>query len=192
MNMESTKPAQTGDYDVKTRDFMARGLDAIFAADELSDTALSTAYRTQSKFSRHFPGWLLYRRVNAGVELFDRQLEAWAVLSARALSRSLKDNGRDYIGPKTRAKSVLIKKPDGRKVSVSWVSQAGRDGLDFAIYGRYAAGLHERADVFGIAHKTYQAIRDPVGKSMWIGLETFRAQLHAEYWQVREDERRGC
>lgn len=178
MNAETSKAAQTVDFDVKSRDFVTRGMDAIFAADQLSDTALTTAYRTAAKFSRHFPGWFLYRRVIAGVTLFDRQLEAWAILSARMLARSLKDNGRDYIGPKTRAKPL-------------WIAQAGRDGLDYAIFGRHAEGLHERADRFGVAHKTYQSIRDPVGKSMWIGLETFRAQLHAEFWQVREDERRA-
>lgn len=178
MNMESTKPAQTvGDYQLKSSDIVERGLDAIFAADALSDTALTTAARAQSKFSPYFPGWFLYRRVNAGVTLFDRQLEAWAVMCARQLSRSLKDNGRDYIGPKTRAKPL-------------WVAQAGRDGLDFAIYGRYAEGLHERAARFDVSNKTYQAIRDPVGESMRIGFETFRAQLHAEFWRVREDERR--
>ena len=85
-------------------------------------------------------------------------------------------SGRDYIGPKTRQKPL-------------WVAQAGRDGLDYAIFGKYAEGLHERADRFGIAHKTYQAVRDPVGRAMWIGLETYRAQLHAEYWRVRNDER---
>jgi hypothetical protein len=168
---------EAGDYTVRSNDLVARGIDAAFSGDTLSDTALTAAYRTAAKFSAHFPGWFLYRRVMAGTNLFDRQLEAWAVTSARMLSRSLKDNGRDYIGPKTRQKPL-------------WVAQAGRDALDFAIFGRYAEGLHERADRFGVAHKTYQAIRDPVGKSMWIGLETFRAQLHAEYWHVREDERR--
>lgn len=168
----------TGDYSIRSNDLVSRGVDAVFAGDTLSDTALTAAYRASAKFSPHFPGWFLYRRVIAGVELFDRQLEAWAVTSARMLSRSLKDNGRDYIGPKTRAKPL-------------WVAQAGRDGLDYAIFGRHAEGLHERADRFGVAHKTYQAIRDPVGKSMWIGLETFRAQLHAEYWDVRAEDRRG-
>ncbi len=153
-------------------------LDTAYAGDRLSDTALTAAYRTAAKFSPYFPGWFLYRRVVAGIDLFDRQLEAWAVLSARVLSRSLQDNGRDYIGPKTRQKPL-------------WVAQAGRDGLDFAIYGKHAEGLNERAERFGVSNKAYQKIRDPVGKSMWIGLETFRAQLHAEYWRVREDERRG-
>lgn len=180
MGVTETKAAQTVgmDYEVKSRDFMSRGLDAVFASDQLSDTAITTAYRAAAMFSPHFPGWFLYRRVIAGVTLFDRQLEAWAVTCARLLSRSLKDNGRDYIGPKTRAKPL-------------WVAQAGRDGLDFAIYGRHAEGLHERAERFGVSNKSYQAIRDPVGRSMWIGLETFRAQLHAEYWRVREDERRA-
>lgn len=172
MNAE-TRAAQTvGCWDLRGID-----LDGVFASESLSDTALTAAYRTAAKFSHHFPGWFLYRRVAAGIDLFDRQLEAWAVTSARMLSRSLKDNGRDYIGPKTRAKPL-------------WVAQAGRDALDYAIYGKYAEGLHERAGRYGVAHLTYQAIRDPVAKSMWIGLETFRAQLHAEYWHVRDEDRR--
>ena len=175
MTLMEAKPAQVvGCWDLRGID-----LDSVFASDTISDTALTAAYRTAAKFSPYFPGWFLYRRVAAGVDLFDRQLEAWAVMAARMLSRSLKDNGRDYIGPKTRAKP-------------RWIAQAGRDGLDFAIYGKHAEGLHERAERFGVAHKTYQAIRDPVGRAMWIGLDTFRSQLHAEYWRVREDERRAA
>lgn len=152
-------------------------LDGVFAGASLSDTALTAAYRASSHFSRYFPGWFLYRRVAGGIDLFDRQLESWAITSARLLARSRKDNGRDYIGPKTRAKPL-------------WVAQAGRDALDFAIFGKYAEGLQERAKRFGVSPSTYQAVRDPVAKSMWIGLETFRAQLHAEYWRVRDDEKR--
>lgn len=173
MNAAVQQTAQTvGCWDLRGID-----LDSIYANDALSDTALTAAYRASAHFSPYFPGWFLYRRVVAGVELFDRQLEAWAVTSARLLSRSLKDNGRDYIGHKTRAKPL-------------WVAQAGRDALDYAIFGRYAEGLNERAERLGVSNKTYQAIRDPVSKSMWIGLETFRAQLHAEYWHVREEEKR--
>ena len=171
MGNEATIAKAVGDWDLRSID-----LDSVFAADSLSDTAIDAAIRASSKFSPYFPGWFLYRRVVAGVGLFDRQLEAWAVMSARLLARSRKDNGRDYIGPKTRAKPL-------------WVAQAGRDGLDYAIFGKYAEGLHERADRFGVAHKTYQAVRDPVGRAMWIGLETYRAQLHAEYWRVRNDEK---
>lgn len=179
-------PQVVGCWDLRGID-----LDSVFASDSLSDTALTAAYRTAAKFSAHFPGWFLYRRVVGGIGLFDRQLEAWAVTSARLLSRSRKDNGRDYIGPKTRAKTVMVDR-GGREVPVSWIAQAGRDGLDFAIYGRYheGAGLVERAKRFGVHPTTYQSVRDPVAKSMWIGLETFRAQLHAEYWRVRDDEKR--
>ncbi len=163
---------------VRCWDVQDSRLDALFATDALSDTALDAARRAQAMFSPDFPGWKLYRRVVAGVDLFNGHLDEWATTSARMLAGSLRDNGRDYIGPKTRAKPL-------------WIAQAGRDGLGYAIHGQYAEGLHERAERFGVAHKTYQKIRDPVGRAMWIGLETFRAQLHAEYWRVREDERRG-
>lgn len=174
MNMETTKAAQTagGDWDLRGVD-----LDCIFAMQTLSDTAIDAAIRASAEFDSAFPGWFLYRRVVGGVGLFDRHLESWAVGSARMLSRSKKLNGRSYIGQTTRSKP-------------GWVAQAGRDGLDYAIYGRHPEGLGERADRFGVHPTTYQAIRDPVGKAMWIGLETFRSFLHAEYWRVRNDEKR--
>jgi hypothetical protein len=170
----ATNPAQTvGCWDLRGID-----LDNVFAADHLSDTAHSARYRTKAKFSPHFPGWELYRRVAGGMTLHDAVLEEWAVTTARMLSCALKDNGRDYISPKTRCKPL-------------WIDQAGRDGLDFAIFGRYPEGLHERGDRFGVAHRTYQKIRDPVAASICVGLNTYKSQLHAEYWRVREDERRA-
>ena len=161
-----------GDWDLRGVD-----LDAVFAQATLSDTAVDASIRASSHFDNAFPGWFLYRRVIAGVGLFDRQLEAWAVGSARMLARAKKLNGRSYIGMATRGKS-------------GWIAQAGRDALDYAIYGHFPAGLNDRARHFGVHSDTYQAVRDPVGKAMWIGLETYRAFLHAEYWRVRSDEKR--
>lgn len=160
-----------GDWDLRSID-----LDTLFACDELGDTAMSAAVRATAKFDQSFPGWFLYRRVASGTNLFDRQLEAWAVGCSRQLARAEKLNGRRWVSGAVRAK------PD-------WVAQAGRDALDFAIFGRYAEGLNERAQRFGVSNKTYQAIRDPMSRCMWIGLETFRAVLFAEYWQVRRDEK---
>lgn len=160
-----------GDWDLRGID-----LDTMFASDQLSDTAMSAAVRASAQFDPAFPGWFLYRRVVNGTGLFDRQLEAWAVGCGRALARAHKLTGRQWVSGAIRAK------PD-------WVAQASRDALDYAIFGRYAEGLNERAARFGVSNKTYQHIRDPMSRCMWIGLETFRSVLFAEYWQVRRDEK---
>lgn len=170
MSVESAITVQA-DYAVRGVD-----LDSLFAVDALSDTCIDAAIRTTAKFDNSFPGWLLYRRVVSGSNLFDRQLEAWAIGCARALSRAEQINGRAYISGATRRKSA-------------WVAQAGRDALDYAIFGRYAASADEREQRFGVSHKTYCKVRDPVARGMWIGMDTFRAMLFHEYWQVRRDEK---
>ena len=165
----TTKPA--GEWDLRGID-----LDPLFAMQELSDTCIDAAIRTQARFSDKFPGWFLYRRVVSGCHLYDRQLEAWAVGCARSLARSRKITGRSWIAGKVRARGA-------------WVAQAGRDALDYAIYGRYADSSESREVRFGVSAETYRKLRDPIAQSMWIGLETFRAELHAEYWRVRRDEK---
>src|SRR5690625_1090283 len=160
-----------GDWDLRGVD-----LDSLFAAGELSDTCLDAAIRTQARFSDKFPGWFLYRRVVSGCPLYDRQLEAWAVGCARSLARARTVTGHPWIAGKVRARP-------------GWVAQAGRDALDYAIFGRYPASASEREGYFGVSDKTYTKLRDPVAQSMWIGLETFRAELHSEYWRVRRDEK---
>lgn len=154
-------------------DWSLRGVDAdqVFASQQLSDTAMTAAVRVTARFDPSFPGWFLYRRVVAGVGLFDRQLEAWAVTNARMLSRMQKRSGREYI-------QAARRRPD-------WIAQAGRDALDYAIYGKYAAGLNDRGDHFGVSPKTYQAIRDPIAAGLWVGLQTFQSELHSEYFRVR-------
>jgi hypothetical protein len=167
-------PQATGDWSIRGRD-----ADQVFASSQLSDTALSAAVRVTARFDPSFPGWELYRRVVAGVGLFDRRLEAWAVTNARMLSRMTKKTPagqlRPYIGDISRSKP-------------GWIAQAGRDALDFAIYKRYPSGLNERGDRFGVREDAYQAIRDPVAAGMCIGLETFASELHAEYFRVRRIE----
>lgn len=160
-----------GDWDLRGVD-----LDSLFAIPELSDTCIDAAIRTQARFSDKFPGWFLYRRVVSGCPLFDRQLEAWAVGCARRMSRARTVTGRTWIAGKVR----------GRR---GWVAQAGRDALDYAIYGRYPDSSEARESMFGVSAETYRKLRDPMARSMWIGMETFRSELHAEYWRVRRDEK---
>lgn len=159
-------------------DMRGRDLDQVFAMQNLSDTALTAAYRVCARFDPAFPGWQLYRRIAAGIGLFDRHLEYSAIAVARRLARSEKLNGRSYISGAIRQKN-------------GWIAQAGRDALDFAIYGRYPASVDERARHFGIWRDTYKAVRNPIAAGLWIGVETFRSELHAEYLKVRRDEKRG-
>lgn len=155
-------------------DWTLRGVDAdqVFASQQLSDTAMTAAVRVTARFDPSFPGWQLYRRVVAGTDLFDRNLESWAVTTARMLSRMQKRGGREYI-------QAARRRPD-------WIAQAGRDALDFVVYGRYAAGLAERAERFGVSPKTYQRIRDPMAACLSIGLETFATELRGEYFRTRK------
>lgn len=171
MNVATAPVAASGDWDLRGID-----LDSLFAVSQISDTCIDAAIRAQSKFSDKFPGWLLYRRVVSGCPLFDRQLEAWAVGCARSLARARTATGRTWIAGKVRSRG-------------GWVAQAGRDALDYAIFGRYAGSSESREAWFGVSAETYRKLRDPVAQSMWIGLETFRAELHAEYWRVRRDEK---
>ena len=158
-----------GDWDLRGID-----LDTLFAMPELSDACIDAVIRTQARFSEKFPGWFLYRRVVSGSPLFDRQLEAWAVGCARGLARAMTVTGHPVVASRTRG---------------SWVAQAGRDALDYVIFGKYPATAHQRGEMFGIRNVTYAKLRDPIAQCMWIGLETFRAELHAEYWRVRRDEK---
>lgn len=157
-------------------DWQLRGVDAdqIFASQQLSDTAMTAAVRVTARFDASFPGWQLYRRVVAGVGLFDRHLEGWATSSARMLATSHQYKGRHYLKPSSYRED--------------WVDQAGRDALDFAIGRRFAAGLSDRAETFAVSPKTYQKIRDPVAGALCIGLQTFQAELHAEYFRVRRED----
>lgn len=156
---------------VKTKEvnvFKKQDLDGLFASPVLSDLAYKAARNTQAKFDSRFPGWALYRRVVAGIDVFDRDLEAWSISMARGVARGEKSNGRSQVSGKVRRKG-------------EWIAQAGRDGLDFAIFQKYAEGAKPRAERFGIDYRTYQRVRDAVAGGMTIGLNTFRSQLHAEY-----------
>ncbi len=158
-------------------DWLLRGSDpdCVFASQQLSDTALSAAVRASAKFHHEFPGWELYRRVVAGVDIHDHKLVDWATTSSRMLAEAKKVSGRAYISGSTREKS-------------GWVAQAGKDALYFAIYGKHASSTSDRAKQLGIDWKTYKTVRNPVAAAMWIGLDTFRAILHAEYMAVRRED----
>lgn len=182
MGSEAVKEAQSvGDYDMKSRDFVSRGIDTLFASVRFyrdgwgPNICKDSIARTSAKFDPAYPGWFFYRRVRHGDCRFDRLLEAYSIGGARALARSEKANGRKYIS------SAVSRRP-------GWVAQAGRDALDYAIYGKYAAGLEPRAEYFGVSWKTYRAIRDPLAAGLFIGVETWTSCLHDEFVSLSRRE----
>jgi hypothetical protein len=165
---------QVGDYDLKSRDIVERGIDVLFASVKFyksgwgPNICYDSIACTTAKFDKDFPGWQFYRRVRHGDPRFDRTLEAFAIGGARGLARAGKENGRRYVSGATCRKR-------------GWIAQAGRDALDYAIFGKFPAGLNDRAQHFGVHWKTYQAIRDPLAGGLFIGVETWASQLHSEF-----------
>ncbi len=131
---------------------------------------------TTAKFDRHFPGWPLYRRLVIGDDLLDRQIKAFFLGAARKLSRARTRTGREYIGMNTRG---------------PWIRQAGLDAMDYVLFGKYAEGLHERANRLGVAHKTYQKIRDPIALGIRFGLDQWIGECHANFSMLLDKMKLG-
>lgn len=144
-----------------------KDVDTIFATNFVSDRCLDALSRAQAKFDRSFPGWALYRRLVTGDPLLDRALEAYAVAMARAVSRALKRNGRAVVPRGTRRNA--------------WVERAGIDGLNYALLGRFPATVEERSLAYGVSDEPFRRVRDVVAAGIWIGAETFAAEVRYEY-----------
>lgn len=153
-----------------------RGLDVdkVFSRPELSDDALTATEWCARKFSPTFPGWQLYRRVVAGSPLFDDELDAWVVGGARLLARARTLKGRCYIekrGP--------------------WIDQAARDALTTVIHvgvvewGILVPTARARAAQQGVDPKTWVKVYRPLVACLLIGLDTYTAELHYQYRQVK-------
>lgn len=144
-------------------------------AGDLTLSHYDAAQRASRDFLRYFPGWELYARIVRGNDLNDRRLAAWAILCARSLARARKRNGRQFVSACARAKS-------------GWVAQAGLDGLHYAIFNGFPVGLHVREAEFGVAHLTYQKLRDTTALCIWRGFESYSDVLHAAYRRVKLQE----
>jgi len=155
-------------------DWGLRGLDVdqVYARFQLSDDALTAAVWATAKFHRTFPGWQLFRRIRAGMTVFDDELDAWVVGGAALLARSRKRNGRCYVearGP--------------------WVAQAARDALCAVervsdVWNTYPSAW-ARAGEFGVEPRTWMKIYKPMVAMLVVGLETFASELRAEYRRVK-------
>lgn len=150
------------------RDWRGADWDAAFCRPELSDDALTAAVWTSARFYPTFPGWQLYRRINAGMRVFDDELDAWVVGGARLLARARKRNGRRYI--------------ESRGL---WIDRAARDALAAMISGQRPASARERALALEISRDLYLKIYRPMLACLVLGFDSFRSELHYGYRQAK-------
>lgn len=169
-----SKVEAVGDWDKRGRD-----LDGIFAQRVITDSMIDADAKVRKIMGDIFPGWALYRKIIAGVDVFDAKLDEWATTTAWALAKSEKVNGRRYISEKIAAKP-------------GWVDQAGRDALDSAIRFsgfKHAVSALDRSEQFGVDQETYRKIRNPVTAGLCIGIDTYKPILHSEYLRLRWAEK---
>ena len=150
---------------------IAADLDEPFSRAELSDDALTAAIWTTARFDKTFPGWQLYRRIIAGYEMLDRDLLAWAIGCAHQLARAKTRGGHDYLRSDARG---------------PWIALAAADALCGVIYWRFPVHADKRGYVRGVRLQTYAKIRGPLTACMVRGLESFRSELHYQYFRVRK------
>lgn len=173
--------AISGDYDVKTGDTIVRGLDPLFASvkfyrdDWASGVCYDAIKRTEADFHASYPGWEVYRWTRHGDERSRKAVVAYGELMADAVAKAEKLNGRPLVAPLTRQK-------------FGWVRQAGRDGVDYLVFGKFPASLNDRAKLFGVHWQTYQKVRDSVAGGLWVGAETWRDRLHMHFLDLAKRE----
>lgn len=148
-------------------DIRGPDVDTVFATNFTSDRCLDALQRATAKFDPSFPGWALYRRLVTGDALLDRVLEAYAVAMARAVSRASKSNGRAVVPKGTRRNA--------------WIERAGLDGLAFAMTGRFPLSVSEQSQAYNVSDEPYRRVRDVVAAGIWIGAETYAAEVRYEY-----------
>lgn len=166
--MMMTAKIENGDYDIRGRD-----MDQRFANAHLDDDALSAAVLTTVSFDPSFPGWQLYRRIVAGVDLHNRELEEWVIGCARLLAKARnRKTGRMYV-----------------QGSHKWIDTVARDALASFISGhpvRYAA----RAREIGVHPDTYKKMLAPMMSGIANGFDEYRTHLSINLRKVRQLNRR--
>ena len=162
----------TGDYDLKVRE-----IDQIFAINPIPDSCLDAAIRASANFSDKFPGWQLYCKIVRGESVYDRNLDAWAIGLARALSRARRKDGRPVVRMSSRG---------------NWLGVAALDALHRCVTGRFLDSGARIADRLGVRYERYYAVRQALAGGMLIGFETFRSELHYQYITVVRESRRAA
>jgi hypothetical protein len=156
------------DYDIRGKE-----PEQVFALEPLPDECIDAANRTAAMFDPSLPGWQLYSRIVRGDKVFDRQLAAWAIRSARIYSRAKKVNGRRVVRPKTRGR---------------WIAQAGIDALELVIrcgetrqVMHHAESASAAANRFGVDNEVYAQFRGNLAAMMMVGFNGYVSTLH---WQL--------
>lgn len=160
-----------GDYDLR-----GRGLDGVFAQVRVTDEMIDADSRTRAQLGSEFPGWMLYRTIVSGTDIFIPDLLEWARDTGFMVARARKLSGRAVVSGKTAAKP-------------GWVTRASWDALDRVIDGYFPEGLNARAARYGVKNTVYQRVRDTVAGGMLDGLELYQAVLHAEYLKIRREQK---
>jgi hypothetical protein len=166
----SAIPQAVGDWQL--RGIRARGYDLMFAPDELSDAALSAAFRAQARFRLPFPAWNAYRAIINGHGSYFPALVEYATGVGLAM--------------------ILAKRPDGRALARepgAWMVQAAQDAMARAIAGSYPKPATQRAEEYGVPRRTYARIRDAIAAEFIAAIEDFQAAIHREAERVLRFDR---
>lgn len=161
-----------GDYDVRSL-----SAEQVFALTPLPDNCVDAANRAARRFDSGFPGWQLYCRIVRGESIFDRQIMAWAISSARMYSRMRKRNGQ----------CVVRKAARGR-----WIAQAGADALDALIFGRRVESTSKVAHLLDVDDELYERFRLELLGLMALGFSGYVAEVHYQLYRVRLETLRAA
>lgn len=151
----------TGDYDLRGRE-----IEQVFTIEPIPDNCVDAANQAAAKFDRRFPGWQIYCRIIRGDALFDRQILAWAVASARLYARMRKRNGQAVVRAAARG---------------PWIAQAAADAVDYVVFGRFADTGKAASERFGVDDELYTRFRKELASLMTIGFQSYVSVLHYQY-----------
>ena len=147
MNMESTKPAQTGDYDIRGLDYDSFLIGPVtgmhFDADRLS----------REQWDNRFPNWALFRFAWCGDSLYRAQSRDWCVAYAIAYCEA----GGVRSGLPAEEIGCL----------------AGWDAYYRLLNHRWVIAGMDVADVAGVDPKTYRKVRNHVYAAMRASLRDY-------------------
>ena len=168
MNMEATKPAQTGVYASRIPDNPQDILDrrfARFALRPLTDSDVWTLAMATMVMPDGNPGAEAYLAQVSGTGLFHGRLTVWGRVVAIGIAQA-----------RYKARSGSYRRAYVEGYDVAWGESAVADGLSLALYGK-APGLVERAEQLKCGKQGYQRIRDFVGGGIVNAIAEFRVAL---------------
>ena len=147
MNMESNKPTQSGDYDLRGVDF-----DTLLIGP-ITEVLIDADRLARECFDNGFPNWALYRAAYCGDSLYRRQARDWCVAYAIAHCEA----GGVRKGLPAEEIGCL----------------AGWDAFYRLMNHRWVIAGMDIADVAGVDPKTYRKVRNRVYAVMQASLRDY-------------------